>query len=825
MNSNPSMAGIASLVQSRGRDGDTMLVHMAPEEVKGLQSLALAAGGSLSINPDTGLYEANFLKKLLPTLLGFGLNFLFPGLGALGSGLLVGAGETIRTGGDLGKGLMAGLGAFGGAGLGSALAGAGAVAGGAGQAGITAAGETAAAAAAKEGAQQAAIEAAKKKAIEEATRKAVAEQAATKGIASGATGWQNIKAGAGSLFKTSPGIGALGGADAFGATFNALPGGMIGKAGLVTSAANVLTPDMEVPGDGYNIDDSYYESYGYDPAQGRFLGGQWRKGYPGFPGYAMGGPVMPRANFDYPQAGITKSNYAPNLEYSKPREILDGYDTKIDPFTGAEGFADGGSVQQPTNVVDRVASVGTFDPTGPATPSQMEQYYEGLLTPPQQTAADPKFAEYLQNLNKFVTSPVAPPPPPPQPPQTPPAKPPGDPRVTGTGGTGTGMVYDPTTGKFVPGTGSVGDTGIDLSELQNLVNSGMFSGFNFGDLGNYLQNGGYGDTTGLSWDPATGSFRQPGSQTVDTAPTAATGTYSNTPSKSMELMRKSMMGEPLTDEDKAWMAQTDAENERNFKAQFQNTLSPVTDMFGLGGPGSPVAPLNYGDMTPISTAPNQGQMQGMDPNAFHLAQMGDMGGYANQFQGFQPQSTDFGSTYQPTDFGSMGNYGLGALGSTYSAPSFAMPSFDFASQTPAVPTTSYSAPMTTGAGSTGASAPQFGFGNSDVMYGNSSLGGGEPNVFGFAGGGTIQKAAAGKLVTGDGDGMSDDIRANISGNQEARLADGEFVIPADVVSHLGNGSTDAGADRLYSMMDRIRKARTGRTRQAPEVDAEKYLPA
>jgi hypothetical protein len=775
MNRNPSMAGIASLVQSRGRDGDTMLVHMAPEEVKGLQSLALAAGGSLSINPDTGLYEANFLKKLLPTLLGFGLNFLFPGLGALGSGLLVGAGETIRTGGDLGKGLMAGLGAFGGAGLGSALAGAGAVAGGAGQAGITAAGETAAAAAAKEGAQQAAIEAAKKKAIEEATRKAVAEQAATKGIASGATGWQNIKAGAGSLFKTSPGIGALGGADALGATFNALPGGMIGKAGLVTSAANVLTPDMEVPGGGYDIDDSYYESYGYSPEQGRFLGGQWRKGYPGFPGYAMGGSVMPRTNFNYPQAGITKSNYAPSLEYAKPREILDGYDTKVDPFTGAEGFADGGSVQQPTNVVDRVASVGTFDPTGPATPSQMEQYYQSLLTPPQQTAADPKFAEYLQNLNKFVTSPVAPPPPPPQPPQTPPANPPGDPRVTGTGGTGTGMVYDPTTGKFVPGTGSVGDTGMDLSELQNLVNSGMFSGFNFGDLGNYLQNGGYGDTTGLTWNPSTGSFNQPGSQTVNTPP----GTQNQ-----FDL------------------------------SQFQNTLSPVTDIFAPGGPGSPVSPLNYGDMSP----------------------------YGTEFQGFQPQSTDFGSMYQApamdtpifnaqpyspqqVDFGSMGDYGLGALGNTYSAPSFAMPSFDFASQTPAVPTTSYSAPMTTGSMSTGETAPQFGFGNSDVMYGKSVLGGGEQNVFGFAEGGAIQKAAAGKLVTGNGDGMSDDIRANINGNQEARLADGEFVIPADVVSHLGNGSTDAGADRLYSMMDRIRKARTGKTRQAPEIDAEKYLPA
>ena len=98
----------------------------------------------------------------------------------------------------------------------------------------------------------------------------------------------------------------------------------------------------------------------------------------------------------------------------------------------------------------------------------------------------------------------------------------------------------------------------------------------------------------------------------------------------------------------------------------------------------------------------------------------------------------------------------------------------------------------------------------------------------FAGGGLSslqQYAVGGKLVNGAGDGMSDDIKANISGVQEARLADGEFVIPADVVSHLGNGSTDAGAKQLYAMMDRIRKARTGRTRQAPEVKARKYMPA
>jgi hypothetical protein len=82
----------------------------------------------------------------------------------------------------------------------------------------------------------------------------------------------------------------------------------------------------------------------------------------------------------------------------------------------------------------------------------------------------------------------------------------------------------------------------------------------------------------------------------------------------------------------------------------------------------------------------------------------------------------------------------------------------------------------------------------------------------------------GRMLKGPGDGMSDSIPATISGKQPARLADGEFVVPADVVSHLGNGSTDAGAKKLYSMMDKIRQARTGKKKQAPQVNADKYLP-
>jgi hypothetical protein len=82
----------------------------------------------------------------------------------------------------------------------------------------------------------------------------------------------------------------------------------------------------------------------------------------------------------------------------------------------------------------------------------------------------------------------------------------------------------------------------------------------------------------------------------------------------------------------------------------------------------------------------------------------------------------------------------------------------------------------------------------------------------------------GRMLKGPGDGMSDDIPATIAGRQPARLANEEFVIPADVVSHLGNGSSEAGAKQLYKMMDRIRKARTGTKKQGKQINPEKYLP-
>ena len=76
-----------------------------------------------------------------------------------------------------------------------------------------------------------------------------------------------------------------------------------------------------------------------------------------------------------------------------------------------------------------------------------------------------------------------------------------------------------------------------------------------------------------------------------------------------------------------------------------------------------------------------------------------------------------------------------------------------------------------------------------------------------------------------GDGVSDEIPASIGGDQPVLLSENEFVIPADVVSGLGNGSSDAGAEKLYSMMDRVRKARTGSEKMGREINAERLMPA
>jgi len=194
-----SLHALAGHMATKGRGGDSMLVHMTPQEVQSLQAMALKGGGSLTINPDTGLPEANFLKKLLPAIAGAALNFFAPGVGtaiggafglggAAGAGIAIGGITTLATG-SLSRGLMAGLGAYGGAGLagGLANAGTGALSAEAGNAALTNAGLTG--------------EAALTSAADDVAQRAIGERLAS------ATPFETLKAGASAVTDSSAALG------------------------------------------------------------------------------------------------------------------------------------------------------------------------------------------------------------------------------------------------------------------------------------------------------------------------------------------------------------------------------------------------------------------------------------------------------------------------------------------------------------------------------------------------------------------------------------------------------------------------------------------
>jgi hypothetical protein len=166
----------AKHLASHGRGKDKMLVHMDKGEVASLQKIAMAHGGSLTINPQTGLPEAGFLSAILPMVAGAGL-MMIPGMQAWGAGAIVGALKTAQSG-SLKQGIMAGLGAYGGAGL----------AGSAGAAGATQAGVNATNAGASAAQGLEATEAARSAANIAAQQSAVPSIAATTGnVAAGAT--------------------------------------------------------------------------------------------------------------------------------------------------------------------------------------------------------------------------------------------------------------------------------------------------------------------------------------------------------------------------------------------------------------------------------------------------------------------------------------------------------------------------------------------------------------------------------------------------------------------------------------------------------------
>ena len=337
---NQTAQGLAAL----GRGPDTQLVHMAPSEVNSLQQLAMAHGGSLTINPETGLPEAGFLSSLLPMLIGGGLSIASGGaLTPLMAAMMTGGGYAAATG-SLRKGLMAGLGAYGGAGLGGALAGAG----------------TAQGLMAGNAASQTAMGGAAN--AKDLLLARGAETAAPGMFGNAAANFSNAGAGI-------TGLGSEAGRNAFMSQIGGAKG--LGMAGLAAAAPMMMqtttqqpeiksdanmgqrykfdagaltpTPPPDVPG--YNNQGQNFgkERQYFNPMYRPIDNDAARKLY----GFASGGPVEAMSdansigmNTGYPQSGIRTGAYATPDQQPVSRDML--------PYAGQPQFAEGGAVDSYT---------------------------------------------------------------------------------------------------------------------------------------------------------------------------------------------------------------------------------------------------------------------------------------------------------------------------------------------------------------------------------------------------------------------------------------------------------------------------------------------
>ena len=389
-----SLHTLAQHLQRAGRGDDKVLVHMTPNEVHGLHALAKAHGGALTINPQTGLVEAGFLSSLLPMIAGFGLTALTGGaINPMTIGLITGGGTALATG-SLQKGLMAGLGAYGGAGL-AGMAGLGAATTAAG----TVAGTTTTAAAAP--------------ATTAATTAAAPGSAFTPGTGGFAqyaygpnlqtlNGVNSVTAPVG-LFNQAPAAAlttpTLAPAAQITPAVNATPSSMTGKLGadfktltgdfsrqnigaFIKEHPYATTAALGVAGGALNSqkqptpkkdqtyirpyentrtispDVQYYQPYSNDSTSERnyFTGGLeaqpiYQAAAGGLTALAVGGPVEEMsamnavgANANYPQADLQTATYSnPTMQRPIANEVIKaGGDANVDPYTGEQRFGLGG---------------------------------------------------------------------------------------------------------------------------------------------------------------------------------------------------------------------------------------------------------------------------------------------------------------------------------------------------------------------------------------------------------------------------------------------------------------------------------------------------
>lgn len=830
-----SLQNLAQNVQQAGRGSDSVLVHMTPQEVGGLQALALANGGSLTINPETGLPEAGFLSKILPMVAGAllapmtaGTSLAFLASNPMTTALTIGGLTGLATG-SLNKGFMAGLGAFGGAGLGQGLMTTGA-------ANAATAGTTTAANAI----QQAPVFAPGSTGALEAAKGSIiganpAGVMTTTGPSSAYTGGistvqtpvatQLASRFPANQFASSTATQMPSGFDALKGGFKAIAAdpaagmksvweNMPTGTGLasIASLANAARPDYKPPKQSksfirpYRLERNYesagHGDTGYGTSERRYFDDQFTalEPYeaPG-PEYAARGGLLALAdggavdemtlrnalsgNENFPMARQKTPAYAVPAERAIPEQVLT---PAVDRYTGeVQGFANGGQADnQPYQYGYGYigGGMGQRPQYGPGSGAPDDEYDPQRIRDPYKYDYDRATGLFTQKAGPGTPAP-----------------------------TGTKDLYQSAEQKQQPMLNSMFQKylgrDIDPEALTYYTQSGFTPEQLSKDImgsREYKEN----LTRPLNRNVINAAYQDILRRDVDEPGFQNYAVAGMTPDQLRNELMKS---------EEYQARQQQLVNRDQADQLYQQLLGRSIDPMGLN---SYVGAKNM-------TADELKNVL-MQSDEYKKRE----GSFATATQAANLYRDVLGRTIDPE---ALKFYTQQQRMTPAELKKTLMQSDEYLTKLtkPLVPLpqvnketgrVSIEGAMRTPEQEAARPQDMSNFYNMMnqrlAAQGGFAAGGGVYDLGGYSDGG--------RLLKGPGDGVSDSIPAVIGNRQPARLADGEFVVPARIVSELGNGSTEAGARKLYAMMDRVQKARrktVGKNKVAANTKADKFLPA
>jgi len=781
-----SMHQLAHHLQSAGRGEDKVLVHMTPKEVNGLQALAMAHGGSLTINPKTGLPEAGILSSLLPMVAGFFLGPAGLQLTAMQSALTVGALGTAATG-SLGKGFMMGLGAYGGAGLGEGLVKVGA------PANVT--------------------------------------PSVTDPTLGGFPQNQTL-ANAGVGPKIAPDTitgNTLGGADTF--------GNVAKEAGLKPLNLNNVPAGMGQGNPNSIMFKAAPEGYITNTSpMGNYVSNMKAD---------MLNPIQPNVVPSAP----TVTNMSPKLDIPRPVDagsnLSRGFDRATSSFEGAKevwdatpkgtGYglaATGMSALQAQQEEAAKKAKSKADALAAERRGYMRPYDFSTEQDPR-AYANTSTAESRYFVEpRFTARPIE--------------------KIAKEGGLMSLAVGGPV--EQMSAQNAVGaNTGYPMAHLQtpmysnpmaqrpmstNLISPSGDAGVNTYSGEQRMALGGTATASAkapsspakYTYDPATMQYTMNSSPTTENNPlngmfrmTGLGGFGGVLP----ELLKKLKQSQPTQ---QPTVGSTSGGVATPYVPQNQEVITqtpaPAINIPAYQTPEQQLGLEGFYNRMSDQLAMKGAQMQAQGYADGGVARFG-RGGTFDPLNAEQKARRAYAAEHAPGIIKSVSDeeWNREKKLSNLSFPSAASsaPSYNY---NPATMQYTDNAGKVTGGMAQPFMPPMM----LQQMTPEQQIGLG--GYQGYAAGGGISHLGdysdGGRLLKGPGDGVSDSIPASIGDRQPARLADGEFVVPARIVSEIGNGSTEAGARKLYAMMDRVQKARkktVGKNQVAKNTKADKLLPA